>query len=69
MITFYNYTFPIAARGGVFCYVTREPNLRVKRSCTSLGNFEAFLFGLIVLKDYVLVWTLSRLLYDWSDVT
>jgi hypothetical protein len=50
-------------------YVTQEPNLRVKRSCTSLGNVEVFLFGFIVSKDYVLGWTLSRLLYDWSDVT
>jgi hypothetical protein len=50
-------------------YATREPNLRVKRSCTGLGNLEAFLFGFIVSKDYVLVWTLFCLLYDWSDVT
>jgi hypothetical protein len=34
-----------------------------------LGNLEVFLFGLIVSKDYVLVWILSRLLYNWSDVT
>jgi hypothetical protein len=34
-----------------------------------LGNLEAFFFGLIVSKDYVLVWTWSRLLYDWSDIT
>jgi hypothetical protein len=33
-------------------YVTREPNLRVKRSCTGLGNLEVFLFGFIVSKDY-----------------
>jgi hypothetical protein len=50
-------------------YVTWEPNLRVKRSCTGLGNLEVFLFVLIVSKDYVLVRTLSHLLYDWSDVT
>jgi hypothetical protein len=25
-------------------YVTREPNLRVKRSYTGLGNLEVFLF-------------------------
>jgi hypothetical protein len=35
-------------------YVTREPNLRVKRSCTGLGNLEVFLFVFIVSKDYVL---------------
>jgi hypothetical protein len=39
-------------------YVTREPNLRVKRSCMGLGNLEVFLFGFTVLKDYVLGWTL-----------
>jgi hypothetical protein len=56
-------------RGVMLRYVTREPNLRVKRSCTGLGNLEVFLFGLIVLKDYVLIQTLFCLLYDWSDVT
>jgi hypothetical protein len=50
-------------------YVTREPNLRVKRSCTGLSNLEVFLFGFILSKDYVLVRTLLHLLYDWSDVT
>jgi hypothetical protein len=50
-------------------YVTREPNLRVKRFCMGLGNLEVFLFVLIVSKDYVIAWTLFRLLYDWSDVT
>jgi hypothetical protein len=30
--------------GWMLRYVTREPNLRVKRSCTSLGNLEVFLF-------------------------
>jgi hypothetical protein len=39
-------------------YVTQEPNLRVKRSCTGLGNLEVFLFVCIVSKDYVLGWTL-----------
>jgi hypothetical protein len=43
-------------------YVTWEPNLTVKRSCTGLGNLQVFLFVLIVLKDYVLVWTLFCLL-------
>jgi hypothetical protein len=51
-------------RGVMLHYVTRKPNLRVKRSCTGLGNLEVFLFDLIVSKDYVLVWTLSCLLYD-----
>jgi hypothetical protein len=50
-------------------YVTREPNLRVKRSCMGLGNLEVFLFVSFVSKDYVLRWTLSHLLYNWSDVT
>jgi hypothetical protein len=45
-------------RGVMLHYVTREPNLRVKRSCTGLGNLEVFLFGFVVLKDYVLGWTL-----------
>jgi hypothetical protein len=31
-------------RGVILRYVTREPNLRVKRSCTGLGNLEVFLF-------------------------
>jgi hypothetical protein len=35
-------------------YVTREPNLRVKKSRTGLGNLEVFLFHFIVSKDYVL---------------
>jgi hypothetical protein len=39
-------------------YVMQEPNLRVKRSCTGLGNLEVFLFGFVVSKDYVLGWTL-----------
>jgi hypothetical protein len=56
-------------RGVMLRYVTREPNLRVKRSCTGLGNLEAFFFVSFVSKDYVLGWTLSYLLYDWSDVT
>jgi hypothetical protein len=50
-------------------YVTWKPNLRVKRSCTDLGNLEVFLFIFFVLKDYVLGWTLFVLLHDWSDVT
>jgi hypothetical protein len=53
----------------MLCYVTQEPNLRVKRSCMGLGNLEVFLFVLIVSKDYVLGRTLSHLVYDWSDVT
>jgi hypothetical protein len=56
-------------RGVMLRYVMREPNLRVKRSCTGLGNLEVFLFILIVSKDYALVRTLSCLLYDWSDAT
>jgi hypothetical protein len=56
-------------RGVMLRYVTRKPNLRVKRSCMSLGNLEVFLFVLFVLKNYVLGWTLFVLLYDWSDVT
>jgi hypothetical protein len=56
-------------RGVILRYVTREPNLRVKRSCTDLGNLEVFLFGFIVLKDYVLGRTLLISLYDWSDIT
>jgi hypothetical protein len=55
--------------GTVLRYVTRKPNLRVKGSCTGLGNLEVFLFVSIVSKDYVLGWTLFVLLYDWSDVT
>jgi hypothetical protein len=51
-------------RGVMLRYVTRGPNLRVKRSCTGLGNLEVFLFVFIVSKDYVLVWTLFRLLYE-----
>jgi hypothetical protein len=39
-------------------YVTRKPNLRVKRSCTGLGNLEVLLFGFTVSKDYVLGRTL-----------
>jgi hypothetical protein len=42
----------------VLRYVTWEPNLRVKRSCTGLGNLEVFLFGFVVSKDYVLGWTM-----------
>jgi hypothetical protein len=45
-------------RGVMLHYVTWEPNLRVKRSCMSLGNLKVFLFGFIVSKDYVLGWTL-----------
>jgi hypothetical protein len=45
-------------RGVMLSYVTRESNLRVKRSCKGLGNLEVFIFGLIVSKDYVLGWTL-----------
>jgi hypothetical protein len=56
-------------RGVMLRYVTWEPNLRVKRSCTGLGNLEVFLFDFIVSKDYVLGRTLFCLLYDWSDVT
>jgi hypothetical protein len=56
-------------RGVMLCYVTREPNLRVKRSCMGLGNLEVFLFGFIISKDYIPGWTLFCLLYDWSDVT
>jgi hypothetical protein len=50
-------------------YVTREPNLRVKRSCTGPCNLEVFIFVSFVSKDYVLGWTLFVLLYDWSGVT
>jgi hypothetical protein len=46
--------------GFVLRYVTREPNLRVKRSCTGLGNLEVFPFVPIVSKDYALVRTLSH---------
>jgi hypothetical protein len=56
-------------RGIMLCYVMRESNLRVKRSCTGLGNLEVFLFDSVILKDYVLGWTLFCLLYDWSDIT
>jgi hypothetical protein len=45
-------------RGVMLRYVMRKPNLRVKRSCTGLGNLEVFLFVCIVSKDYVLGWTL-----------
>jgi hypothetical protein len=45
-------------RGVMLRYVTRKSNLRVKRSCMDLGNLEVFLFGFVVLKDYVLGWTL-----------
>jgi hypothetical protein len=45
-------------RGVMLRYVMREPNSRVRRSCTSLGNLEVFLFVSFVLKDYVLGWTL-----------
>jgi hypothetical protein len=41
-------------RGVMLRYVMREPNLRVKRSCTGLGNLEVFLFSFVVSKDYVL---------------
>jgi hypothetical protein len=41
-------------RGVMLRYVTQEPNPRVKRSCTGLGNLEVFLFGFVVSKDYVL---------------
>jgi hypothetical protein len=66
-----NFTFPRMWRyvGTLLRYVTREPNLRVKRSCMGLGNLEVFLFVSFVSKDYVLGWTLSHLLYNWSDVT
>jgi hypothetical protein len=40
-------------RGVMLRYITREPNLRVERSCTGLGNLEVFLFVFIVSKDYV----------------
>jgi hypothetical protein len=56
-------------RGVMLRYVTQKPNLRVKRSCTGLGNSEVFLFGFIISKDYVLRRTLFCLLYDWSDIT
>jgi hypothetical protein len=42
----------------VLRYVTREPNLRVKRSCTGLGNLEVFFLVSFVSKNYVLGWTL-----------
>jgi hypothetical protein len=42
-------------RGIMLRYVMRKPNLRVKRSCTGLGNLEVFLFISIVSKDYVLI--------------
>jgi hypothetical protein len=45
-------------RGVMLRYVTREPNLRVKRSYMGLGNLKAFLFGFIVSKDCVLGRTL-----------
>jgi hypothetical protein len=56
-------------RGVMLRYIMREPNLRVERSCTGLSNLKVFLFDFIVLKDYVLGWTLLCLLYDWSDIT
>jgi hypothetical protein len=56
-------------RGVMLRYVTREPNLRVKRSCTGLGNLEVFLFVLHCLEGLCSRMDFVRLLYDWSDVT
>jgi hypothetical protein len=53
-------------RGVMLRYVTREPNLKAKRSCTGLGNLEVFLFVLLSQQDYVLRQTCFA--YVKSDV-
>jgi hypothetical protein len=55
-------------RGVMLRYATQKPNLRVKRSCTGLGNSEVFLFSFIVSKGLCSQMDSVCLLYDWSDV-